>query len=144
VVLYDVASVGVELIYLGSMSLTAHGEGADVMNIGAASESSSAMGAVAMSKATGDVWQPGLFVVRLRGIVTDLLGLGDSVFPSLLSTFCLLDREEAYSSLFIASLIRRLSSVRVRTRYIWFRTSSASIYHSIYVNCCWLFCPAAR
>jgi hypothetical protein len=105
-VVYDVASVGVELINLGSMSMAAHGEGVDVMNIDAASATSSAMGAVAMSKATGDVWQPGLFVIRLRGIITDLLGLGDSVFPSLLSTFCLrFDREEKSSSAFIASLI---------------------------------------
>jgi len=64
------------------------------------------MGAVAMSKATGTVWQPGLFVVRLRGIVTDLLGLGDAVFPSLLSTFCLrYDRSATPTNYFAASLV---------------------------------------
>ena len=51
---------------------------------------SSAMGAVAMSKVDdSSLWQPGLLEVRLRGRVTDLLGLGDAVFPSLLSTFAL-------------------------------------------------------
>ena len=43
------------------------------------------MGAVALFKTEG-IWQPGLFQVRLRGIVTELFGLGgDSVFPTLLS-----------------------------------------------------------
>ena len=101
-VIYDVYSVGTMLVDLGNASLSSGGDGGDA--------ASSVMGAVAMSKVgagglggadsiklsstdpigavlTG--WQPGLLEVRLRGRVTDLLGLGDAVFPSLLSTFAL-------------------------------------------------------
>mmetsp|Transcript_29977 Transcript_29977/g.67239 ORF Transcript_29977/g.67239 Transcript_29977/m.67239 type:complete len:142 (-) Transcript_29977:190-615(-) len=45
------------------------------------------MGAVAMSRIGGGLgWQPGLFEVRaVSGRVTDILGLGDAVFPALLA-----------------------------------------------------------
>ena len=126
-VAYDVFSVGVQLVNLGSASLattaaataaasssssasSAAATAAASASISASSSgaASSAMGAVALSKVGGATgagagaaaasssssfalpsWQPGLLEVELRGRVTDLLGLGDAVFPSLLSTFCL-------------------------------------------------------
>ena len=93
-VLYDVASVGVQLINLGSAAMevaASSGVSSETASTAASTSSAgaSAMGAVALSKTNAGAWQPGLFQVRLRGIATDLLGLGDSVFPSLLSTFCL-------------------------------------------------------
>ena len=97
-VVYDVYSVGMMLVELGSQSITSSGGEmttaiAEIVTPAATSTStaaSSAMGAVAMSKVDdSSLWQPGLLEVRLRGRVTDLLGLGDAVFPSLLSTFAL-------------------------------------------------------
>lgn len=90
-VAYDVLSVGVQLVNLGSDVILAQSHQGGIVS---AAASSSAMGAVAMSKAglsgaASTTWQPGLFQVRIRGAVSDLLGLGDAVFPSLLSTFCL-------------------------------------------------------
>ena len=90
-VAYDVLSVGVQLVNLGSEVILAQNQG-DAVSPAVAS--SSAMGAVALSKAglsgaASTIWQPGLFQVRIRGAVSDLLGLGDAVFPALLSTFCL-------------------------------------------------------
>ena len=94
-VAYDVVSVGIQLVNLGSATMVVAGGAAAAAVDGGApaaaatnTAASSAMGAVAMSKAAG-AWQPGLFEVKLRGITTDLLGLGDAVFPALLSTFCL-------------------------------------------------------
>jgi len=124
-VAYDVYSVGMMLVELGSQSL-ASGDASEATSRGvviaaetaqqaavvappassagaaaaagsSSKAASSAMGAVAMSKVGGlggegvpsSLWQPGLLEVRLRGRVTDLLGLGDAVFPSLLSTFAL-------------------------------------------------------
>lgn len=97
-VVYDVYSVGMMLVELGSQSLAS--PGGEVTNAAAGiaatsaststTASSSAMGAVAMSKVDDtSLWQPGLLECRLRGRVTDLLGLGDAVFPSLLSTYAL-------------------------------------------------------
>ena len=117
-VVYDVVSVGVSLINLGSATLAAKAGAAAAgaaatagTTAGAAASASSAMGAVAMSKVAaasgsagaaaqiaggGGGWQPGLFEVLIRGRVSDLLGLGDAVFPSLLSTFALrYDRHRA-------------------------------------------------
>lgn len=63
---------------------------ASASSVSSSTAASSAMGAVAMSKVDDtSLWQPGLLEVRLRGRVTDLLGLGDAVFPSLLSTYAL-------------------------------------------------------
>ena len=100
-VVYDVYSVGMMLVELGSQSLASSGgemtnaaTGVAAATSATATSSStaasSAMGAVAMSKVDDtSLWQPGLLEVRLRGRVTDLLGLGDAVFPSLLSTHAL-------------------------------------------------------
>ena len=97
-VVYDVYSVGMMLVELGSQSIASSGGETTSAVAGAATPAvtststaaSSAMGAVAMSKVDdSSLWQPGLLEVRLRGRVTDLLGLGDAVFPSLLSTFAL-------------------------------------------------------
>jgi hypothetical protein len=108
-VVYDVATVGLQLIDLGSATLatsTPPPQGDVVATTSAAaSSSSSVMKAVALSKTEG-MWQPGLFQVRLRGIVTDLLGLGDSVFPTLLSTFLLrFDQEETRNTNYFAASI---------------------------------------
>ena len=98
-VVYDVASVGVQLVNLGSATLAQQQGG------GGGDAASSVMGAVALSKAGGAVWQPGLFQIQLRGHVSDLLGLGDAVFPSLLSTFCLrYDFDKGDTNYFRASL----------------------------------------
>jgi hypothetical protein len=101
--------VGLQLIDLGSATLatsTPPPQGDVVATTSAAaSSSSSVMKAVALSKTEG-MWQPGLFQVRLRGIVTDLLGLGDSVFPTLLSTFLLrFDQEETRNTNYFAASI---------------------------------------
>jgi hypothetical protein len=86
-VAYDVVSVGVQLVNLGSLTMLASG----AVGASPGDATSSAMGAVALSKAVGmtatSTWQPGLFQVQIRGAVSDLLGLGDAVFPSLLATF---------------------------------------------------------
>ena len=66
---------------MGAVALSKVG-GATGAGAGAAAASSSSSFALPS-------WQPGLLEVELRGRVTDLLGLGDAVFPSLLSTFCL-------------------------------------------------------
>jgi hypothetical protein len=103
-VVYDVVSVGFQLIDLGSATLATAPQG-DVATSSTAA-SSSVMGAIAMSKTEG-IWQPGLFQVRLKGIVTDLLGLGDAVFPTLLSTFLFrFDQEmRTGTNYFAASLV---------------------------------------
>ena len=44
------------------------------------------MGAVAVSRLT-EGFQPGLLQVRLGGRVSDVLGLGDAVFPALVAGF---------------------------------------------------------
>ena len=122
-VLYDAYSVGMMLVELGSQSIGS-GDLAAASGVTSASASasastnsvsSSAMGAVAMNKVGGledssAIWQAGLLEVRLRSRVTDLLGLGDAVFPSLLSTFALrYDRREERSgrlpSYFAASML---------------------------------------
>jgi len=82
-VVYDVVSVGFQLIDLGSQVLQ---DGSTTLST-TTSAASSAMGAVALAKTVG-MWQPGLFVVRLQHRVSDLLGLGDAVFPSLLTMYC--------------------------------------------------------
>ena len=121
-VVYDVYSVGIMLVELGSQSLASSGgemtnaatEVAAATSATATSSStaaSSAMGAVAMSKVDDtSLWQPGLLEVRLRGRVTDLLGLGDAVFPSLLSTHALRfdssrsDEVSTFPCYFVASI----------------------------------------
>lgn len=103
---YDVVSVGLQLIDLGSevIASNANNVASTTTSTVTASSSStagaSAMGAVAMSKvAAASSWQPGLLEVRLKGVVTDLLGLGDAVFPSLLSIFCLrYDKQDSSSN----------------------------------------------
>jgi hypothetical protein len=100
-VVYDVVSVGFQLIDPGSATLATAPQG-DVATSSTAA-SSSVMGAIAMSKTEG-IWQPGLFQVRLKGIVTDLLGLGDAVFPTLLSTFLLRFDQEMRTNYFAASI----------------------------------------
>jgi hypothetical protein len=114
-VAYDVVSVGIQLVNLGVASTMASDPAAQqqMASTTAPSAASSAMGAVAMAKTEAGSWQPGLFQVRLKGIATDLLGLGDAVFPSLLSTFCLRfdkelgsgDNNNASYSYFLASLV---------------------------------------
>jgi len=59
--------------------------------------SSSAMGAVAVAKLTSQNFQPGLLLTKVGGRMGGALGLGDAVFPSILSTFCLrYDTRENY------------------------------------------------
>jgi len=54
----------------------------------AAPVDASPMGAVAASRAlSGGAFQPGALVVRVGGRVTDVLGLGDCVFPALVAGF---------------------------------------------------------
>ena len=114
-VVYDVASVGIQLVNLGaaSMAVADHAQTmattttTTTASTSASSAANSAMGAVALAKTEGS-WQPGLFQVRLKGVATDLLGLGDSVFPSLLSTFALrFDKElgDTNSAYFLASIV---------------------------------------
>lgn len=51
--------------------------------------SSSMMESVAQAKLGGSqTWQPGLLTVRLEGRLTDALGLGDIVAPSMLAGWC--------------------------------------------------------
>ncbi|KAH8061023.1 voltage-gated potassium channel [Aureococcus anophagefferens] len=45
------------------------------------------MGAVAASKVFGDAFVPGALTVRIGGRVSDVLGLGDCVFPALVAGF---------------------------------------------------------
>jgi hypothetical protein len=65
-----------------------------------ASASASAMGSVAIQKLTSTTFQPGLLVTKLDGDkITGTLGLGDAVFPSILSTFLKrFDNEQQKSS----------------------------------------------
>jgi len=67
-----------------SHMLVAAGSTSDAGTVEAAAKSS-AMGAVAMNKLTGN-FQPGLLITRLEGRLGGALGLGDAVFPSLLAT----------------------------------------------------------
>ena len=98
-----VASMAAQQVSEAAMAAVSSPEGgvsATGVSVAAASSSASGsvMGAVAMSKvglaAGGNEWQPGLLEVQLGGRVSDLLGLGDAVFPAILSTFCLRFDEE--------------------------------------------------
>ena len=53
----------------------------------AAPVDASPMGAVAASKVFGDAFVPGALTVRIGGRVSDVLGLGDCVFPALVAGF---------------------------------------------------------
>ena len=55
--------------------------------ITAADVSSSAMGSVAVQKLSSGIFQPGLLVTKIGDRLGGSLGLGDAVFPSLLTTF---------------------------------------------------------
>ena len=68
-VAYDVASVAATLPVASAPTAAA-----------------SPMGAVAVSRLT-EGFQPGLLQVRLGGRVSDVLGLGDAVFPALVAGF---------------------------------------------------------
>ena len=62
------------------------------------------MGAVAVSRLT-EGFQPGLLQVRLGGRVSDVLGLGDAVFPALVAGFAKrYDLAQEKSRLFPAAL----------------------------------------
>ena len=69
-VVYDVASVAATLPVASAPTAAA----------------ASPMGAVAVSRLT-EGFQPGLLQVRLGGRVSDVLGLGDAVFPALVAGF---------------------------------------------------------
>ena len=76
-VAYDVASVA------ATLPLATAAVGAKATTSAAAA---SPMGAVAVSRLT-EGFQPGLLQVRLGGRVSDVLGLGDAVFPALVAGF---------------------------------------------------------
>jgi len=73
-----------------------------------ASPASSAMGSVAMQKLTSGTFQPGLLVTKIGNQLGGSLGLGDAVFPSLLSTFVrrfdMAQEDEERVSLFAVSI----------------------------------------
>ena len=75
-VVYDVASVA------ATLPLSTAAVGAKATTSAAASP----MGAVAVSRLS-EGFQPGLLQVRLGGRVSDVLGLGDAVFPALVAGF---------------------------------------------------------
>ena len=77
-VVYDVASVA------ATLPLSTAAVGAKVTTSAAAA--ASPMGAVAVSRLS-EGFQPGLLQVRLGGRVSDVLGLGDAVFPALVAGF---------------------------------------------------------
>ena len=77
-VAYDVASVA------ATLPLATAAVGAKATTSAAAA--ASPMGAVAVSRLT-EGFQPGLLQVRLGGRVSDVLGLGDAVFPALIAGF---------------------------------------------------------
>jgi hypothetical protein len=87
-VVYDVASVAATLPVASAPSAAA----------------ASPMGAVAVSRLT-EGFQPGLLQVRLGGRVSDVLGLGDAVFPALVAGFAKrYDLAKEESRLFPAAL----------------------------------------
>ena len=103
-VAYDVASVAATLplstAAVGAKAAAGAGATASAPSAAAASP----MGAVAVSRLT-EGFQPGLLQVRLGGRVSDVLGLGDAVFPALVAGFAKrydLSKEE--SRLFPAAL----------------------------------------
>ena len=85
-VVYDVASVAATLplstAAVGAKAAAGAGATASAPSAAAASP----MGAVAVSRLT-EGFQPGLLQVRLGGRVSDVLGLGDAVFPALVARF---------------------------------------------------------
>ena len=95
-VAYDVASVA------ATLPLATAAVGAKVTTSAAAA--ASPMGAVAVSRLS-EGFQPGLLQVRLGGRVSDVLGLGDSVFPALVAGFAKrYDLAKEESRLFPAAL----------------------------------------
>ena len=77
-VAYDVASVA------ATLPVAAAAVGAKATTSAAAA---SPMGAVAVSRLAAEGFQPGLLQVRLGGRISDVLGLGDAVFPALVAGF---------------------------------------------------------
>ena len=95
-VVYDVASVA------ATLPLATAAVGAKATTSAAAA--ASPMGAVAVSRLT-EGFQPGLLQVRLGGRVSDVLGLGDAVFPALVAGFAKrYDLAKEESRLFPAAL----------------------------------------
>jgi len=95
-VVYDVASVA------ATLPLATAAVGAKATTSAAAA--ASPMGAVAVSRLT-EGFQPGLLQVRLGGRVSDVLGLGDAVFPALVAGFAKrYDLAQEESRLFPAAL----------------------------------------
>ena len=86
-VAYDVVSVAATLplatAAVGAKAAAGAGATAGAPSAAAAA---SPMGAVAVSRLT-EGFQPGLLQVRLGGRVSDVLGLGDAVFPALVAGF---------------------------------------------------------
>jgi hypothetical protein len=78
---YDIDSA----ITMASTSTSASASAS--MSLAASNPASSAMGSVAMQKLTAGGFQPGLLVTKLDNKLTGTLGLGDAVFPSILSSF---------------------------------------------------------
>eukprot|EP00547_Thalassionema_nitzschioides_P008983 CAMPEP_0194229388 /NCGR_PEP_ID=MMETSP0156-20130528/43867_1 /TAXON_ID=33649 /ORGANISM="Thalassionema nitzschioides, Strain L26-B" /LENGTH=487 /DNA_ID=CAMNT_0038961937 /DNA_START=89 /DNA_END=1552 /DNA_ORIENTATION=+ len=80
----------------------------DSIMLANASPASSAMGSVAMQKLTSGTFQPGLLVTKIGNQLGGSLGLGDAVFPSLLSTFVrrfdMAQEDEERVSLFAVSI----------------------------------------
>ena len=94
-VAYDVVSVA------ATLPLATAAVGAKATTSAAAA---SPMGAVAVSRLT-ESFQPGLLQVRLGGRVSDVLGLGDAVFPALVAGFAKrYDLAKEESRLFPAAL----------------------------------------
>ena len=87
-VVYDVASVAATLPLSTAAvgAKAAAGAGATAGAPSAAAAAASPMGAVAVSRLS-EGFQPGLLQVRLGGRVSDVLGLGDAVFPALIAGF---------------------------------------------------------
>ena len=83
-VAYDTLSV------YGTGALVAPAAAAEAAAAGASEASQSVMEAVARAKLSGSgPWQPGLLSVVVGGKTTDALGLGDAVFPAMLSGWAL-------------------------------------------------------
>ena len=104
-VAYDVASVAATLplatATVGAKAAAGAGATAGAPSAAAAA---SPMGAVAVSRLS-EGFQPGLLQVRLGGRVSDVLGLGDAVFPALVAGFAKrYDLAQEKSRLFPAAL----------------------------------------
>ena len=100
-VAYDVASVAATLPLATATVGAKAAAGAGAPSAAAAA---SPMGAVAVSRLT-EGFQPGLLQVRLGGRVSDVLGLGDAVFPALVAGFAQrYDLAKEESRLFPAAL----------------------------------------